>query len=384
MRVYKHSDYDYVDIVEIPKSEVKKIDLCMCAQPKETLGSFYSRQNDKPDVLMNAGFFATSTGNTVFNVMDDGVVYSENEKYKWGIGIQEAHKDLLYGSLASNSYYKFVDFVSGYPNLVDSGKSCAPWTWATDINYNALRSMIGYNDNYIYFVTISKPGMTFTKMANLMIDIGCKYAVNLDGGGSSRLMVGGEVINVPTENRAVDSVFALWLTDEARDAYYGVEEDKDYYEYVVQKGDSWWKIAANECGSGYLYDELMEYNNWDEDISLQPGDIIKIPNNKFKEEENSADDSTDDSGTDVPSSDVDTPSDTDDSTSDSNDSTTGTDSPNTPTDPDDTETSETPSEDDTQVDGEVDVFKVVYNKNDNKIIFRTTDGKDIISISLNQ
>ena len=353
MKVYIHPEYDYVNVVEVLKSEIKYIDLCMCAQPKETLGSFYSRQEDKPDVLINAGFFATSTGDSCFNIVDDGVVYSENSKYKWGMGITKDHKELKYGSIAMPSY-GLVDFVSGYPNLVDGGKSCAPWTFATEINYKALRSMIGYNDTSIFFVTVNKPGMTFTTMANLMIDLGCTHAVNLDGGGSSRLMVGGEVINSPTENRAVDSVFALWLTDEARNNYYGNDEEKDYYEYVVQPGDSWWKIADNELDNAYLYTKLSEYNNWDGKTSLQPGDIIKIPKNKFKEEDSTANDEENN---------ID------------NDS-------NTPIDPDDTERPDQSDEKDPSVDGMELVYSVYLNKNENRIYHIDKNGNKIIHIEL--
>ena len=46
MKVYTHSSYSYVHIVEIPKSEIQKIDLVMGKQPKETLGDFYDRETD--------------------------------------------------------------------------------------------------------------------------------------------------------------------------------------------------------------------------------------------------------------------------------------------------------------------------------------------------
>lgn len=312
MKVYTHPEYDYVKVVEVPNEEIEKIDLCMCEQPKETLGSFYSRQDTKPDVLINAGFFATTTGASCFNIVDDGEVFSEHEKYKWGMGITAEHKKLQYGSIAMNSYYKFVDFLSGYPNLVDNGVACSPWTFATEINYNAYRSMIGYNDTTTFFVTVGSPGMQFTKMAQLMIGIGCKYAINLDGGGSSRLMVEGEVVNTPSENRAVDSVFALWLTEEARDAYrkeVGLDND-EYYFYTVKSGDSWWSIASSELGSGFEYLYLMEYNNATSSTTLHPGDKIKIPKNIDDDDEENETPTPDDKPTeDNPSTDPEQPSD---------------------------------------------------------------------------
>ena len=47
--------------------------------------------------------------------------------------------------------------------------------------------------------------------------------------------------------------------------------------YTVKAGDSWWRIAANEMGSGSKYKELMEYNNMTSTDVLKVGAIIKIP-----------------------------------------------------------------------------------------------------------
>lgn len=34
MKIYKHSNYSYVNIVEIPKDEIQTIDFDLCAQPR--------------------------------------------------------------------------------------------------------------------------------------------------------------------------------------------------------------------------------------------------------------------------------------------------------------------------------------------------------------
>lgn len=290
MKVYTDRIYSYAHIVEINKSEISKIDLAICKQPKETLGNFYSRQTTKPDVLINAGFFAMKTGETIFNVVDEGKVVSNNPSYKWGFGITSDHKSLKYGSVADKNN-NFIDFVTGYPPLVYNGKSCAPWKFANEINYKALRTMVGYNDTKIFVVNIDKPGLGFTAMANLMIRIGCKYAINLDGGGSSRCLVKGKVINKPTENRAVDSVLAFYLakttnTTKPTTPPSGTTtkpstgtstSNSGYYIYTVKKGDSWWAITARECGNGANYKKLQQYNNWPAHKTLMVGAKIKIP-----------------------------------------------------------------------------------------------------------
>jgi exopolysaccharide biosynthesis protein len=41
----------------------------------------------------------------------------------------------------------------------------------------------------------STKGLTILELANLMLDLGCEYAINLDGGGSSTLWIDGHIIN---------------------------------------------------------------------------------------------------------------------------------------------------------------------------------------------
>ncbi len=50
-----------------------------------------------------------------------------------------------------------------------------------------------------------------------------------------------------------------------------------YKEYVVKNGDSLWRIAKNELGSGARYPEIKELNNLKNNI-IHTGDVLKIPN----------------------------------------------------------------------------------------------------------
>lgn len=276
MKVYKDSVYSYVTIVEVKKSELEKVDLAVCKQPKETLSEFYNRQTVKPDVLTNAGFFVLKTGDTIFNLIDESKTMSVDGRYVMGIGIESDHKTVKYCAY-NDAVGKCVDFVTAYPPLVDNYKSCAPWKFATELNYNATRTMVGYNDDTIYIVSVDAPGLKYDAMAELMIRIGCRYACNLDGGGSVRCMVGGEVANNPKVNRAVDSVLALYLTDAAKQNFYGPAESDEYYLYTIKYGDTWWGIATKETGSGKNYTKLQQYNNWPASKALGVGEQIKIP-----------------------------------------------------------------------------------------------------------
>lgn len=68
------------------------------------------------------------------------------------------------------------------------------------------RTFVGYNDDTskVYFCTVdgrqtSSLGMSFTEMANFLLAIGVKDAFNLDGGGSTTMVVRGAVVNSPSD-----------------------------------------------------------------------------------------------------------------------------------------------------------------------------------------
>jgi hypothetical protein len=68
------------------------------------------------------------------------------------------------------------------------------------------RSMIGWNDNYLYFIVVDgrqkfSIGITYPEMAALVKEYGCVEAAELDGGGSSTIWAMGKVLNSPSDGR---------------------------------------------------------------------------------------------------------------------------------------------------------------------------------------
>jgi Icc-related predicted phosphoesterase len=67
------------------------------------------------------------------------------------------------------------------------------------------RTAIGYlNDHTLLFMVVdgrqsSSAGVTIKELAQIMLDVGCYEAINLDGGGSSAMISANEVINVPVD-----------------------------------------------------------------------------------------------------------------------------------------------------------------------------------------
>jgi exopolysaccharide biosynthesis protein len=75
------------------------------------------------------------------------------------------------------------------------------------------RTAVGINRNgrYLILVVVDgrqpfySDGATFQQLAQLLIDFGARYAMNLDGGGSSTMVVQGEdgqplILNSPIDN----------------------------------------------------------------------------------------------------------------------------------------------------------------------------------------
>ena len=106
---------------------------------------------------------------------------------------------------------------------------------------NNPRTAIGVSEDgkTLYLVTVDgrqtmSRGMRMSHLAELMIDLGCYYAVNLDGGGSTRMIASTlwdselHTVNSPTENRKVINAVAITFDPAAH------EDDENVTEYIPE------------------------------------------------------------------------------------------------------------------------------------------------------
>ena len=49
---------------------------------------------------------------------------------------------------------------------------------------------------------VKSVGMTIAEISALMLELGCDEAINLDGGGSTTMVVNGKVVNSPSTRPA--------------------------------------------------------------------------------------------------------------------------------------------------------------------------------------
>lgn len=96
-----------------------------------------------------------------------------------------------------------VTALGGGPCLVRAGR---PATF-TGYQTRHPRTAVGWSDTHLFFVVVDgrqrslSVGMTFSELADYLVKLGCREALNLDGGASSTFWVYGQVMNSPCAGR---------------------------------------------------------------------------------------------------------------------------------------------------------------------------------------
>jgi exopolysaccharide biosynthesis protein len=123
----------------------------------------------------------------------------------------------------SLSKWKIQTAVGGGPVLLQNGQIKVTNNEERKFAGKAIkdrhpRTAIGYTKDHKIIVLVSEgrtesaAGMTLIQLAQALKDIGCVEAVNLDGGGSSCMLINGKETNSPSdkgEQRPVPSVFLV-------------------------------------------------------------------------------------------------------------------------------------------------------------------------------
>ena len=218
-------------IVELDQKELNKIDFELCHGPaniggRQTLEQYYASCDVKPDFLINGGFFNMANGETIWAYEDDKKpIMDYGVQYHIGIGIVDGK--LTYGNWYD---YDWTDFVTGYPILIENGKKTSGTIGWNDsgVKGTKIRTSLGWNDDKVYIICAEGNGVTLSYLQDLFFKLNCKYASNLDGGGSTRMLKNGKKIVGSIANRPVDNVVAFYIKP--------IEEEKQQTLYRVQVG----------------------------------------------------------------------------------------------------------------------------------------------------
>ena len=157
--------------------------------------------------VVNGEVTAIHTGNSV--IPKDGMVISvHGSSAEAFAGVQVGDRAEIDQEMGAR-WNQAVDIMGAGPRLVQNGQvsvTAGDEQFPGDIRYGrAPRSAVAIlkNGNYLFGVVdgrqSSSRGLTLTDWAKLLVKMGAKDAMNLDGGGSSALVIGGQLQNSPSD-----------------------------------------------------------------------------------------------------------------------------------------------------------------------------------------
>jgi hypothetical protein len=122
-------------------------------------------------------------------------------------------------------YENLLVGIGGAPTLVKTGQVNVTYNeeimWGSGVGYDNRdpRTAVGYtSDNHVIMIVadgrqVASQGVGLPELAQIMIDLGCVEAMNLDGGGSTQMAVGNQLVNTPSESRAVPTILTVTHKD---------------------------------------------------------------------------------------------------------------------------------------------------------------------------
>lgn len=163
-----------------------------------------------PDALINLGLYDMATKSHVTFLKDE----QEKQGYYFsseGMGIRG--EDGICWTTWTDDTTR--DFIAGSPTLVKDGKAYINWgnKKSEYLTGSHNRSLVGWNDTKLLLCATDN-AITLEKAAQTMIDLGAKYAINCDGGGSSHLQVGQTIYRKSARYNA--SWLLIYLKEEAK------------------------------------------------------------------------------------------------------------------------------------------------------------------------
>jgi exopolysaccharide biosynthesis protein len=147
------------------------------------------------------------------HIPENGFIISANNKYAYYLERNLSIGDTVRILLKLNPYYPSIrSLTGGWPLLVKDGRNVIKSN--PDIEgviprfseNRHPRTGVGFSKDSttVYFITVDgrqphSRGMTLLEFAELMIDEGIYHGVNLDGGGSTAMVVENKVVNKPSD-----------------------------------------------------------------------------------------------------------------------------------------------------------------------------------------
>ena len=198
MAEFKQSSNSY--IVTIGNDEIEKIDIVQLGG--RTMKQWYDKQENKPDYMINASLWDDK--GAIGTIWQNGkLVRNEGTGYGFGINIA--------GGFGFGDPWNidWQNYITGYPALIKDGQKTVDSVDSYVMTSKSKRSIVASAGNNIYLIAAT--GMTVAQLKYFCHNKGFYNAINLDGGGSSRLMIGDKAVNSPTDDRKCPNAICVWL-----------------------------------------------------------------------------------------------------------------------------------------------------------------------------
>ena len=225
----------YITNISVKTDEIAKIRLIYGT--KKTVEQWQAELG--ANIVCNGALFNNDRAETpIETYKSDGVLYSKSDWCNRGFGV-DGNGSVMFGDFTD----WFMDFAVAFPTLVWEGQRNINFD-AKTINGKQPRTIFSKTEDGFMVTTIDgrqkgKYGMTIEEAADYMHSLGVWYSANLDGGGSTRVAVNGEVVNSPCENRPIRNVLAIWLK----------EDDNMEAKTIISKAVSQIGVKENPSGS---------------------------------------------------------------------------------------------------------------------------------------
>ena len=198
-------------ILQIPFDKIDKVGINLVNGNRNyKLANHY--KDTLRNVIINAGMFTMdSAWRNCQDLIVDGKVDNGGNYSNKGIAFRKtsAYKPLCYQSTTAASRGTIADFIGGSPTLMYNGFSNID---AKGIPYSIIsnamkRSAVGTDSSSLYIISSLK-NVTCKQMCMVGEKLKLTTLLNLDGGGSQGLMLGGNTV-IPTDGRGIVSTIAL-------------------------------------------------------------------------------------------------------------------------------------------------------------------------------
>lgn len=224
---YRQGDLD----AHVTRIDLREPSIRIVASDESARGATVGELADRYDaiVAINADYFDESFRPVGLAIGECGPWESAgSERRQWVIGFSDGRAEIFHPRTLEEPVPSWVDHaVSGWPLLVDQCRALSPEELpGSDFFTRAPhpRTAVGIDreGKTLFFVVVdgrrpNVPGVTLARLGQFMRDqLGACSALNLDGGGSTEMVVNKRIVNQPSdgEERRVGNHVAVVSRDQ--------------------------------------------------------------------------------------------------------------------------------------------------------------------------